>query len=384
MKKQVLVIKMTPYNGLTSSNMRMLAMVKGMLELGWQVDLLTMKPGNVTQLNDMSDYPFMDQVRIITAGQNASYERLTASADKGIKRKLLPYLRKIYHRLSLYDHTAKIASGLSISLLPHQSYDCVISVSDPKTSHIALQTLRRQGLRCGRIIQYWGDPLYGDISQKALFPTFYMKMQERRLMRGADRIVYTSPFTLKTQRQVYPDFADRMTFVPTASNASKEYPDTANDLYTVGYYGAYTSAIRDLKPLYDAFADLKGEARLNLVGNSDIVFEETENVMIRQRGVVKELEEQTDLFVCVLNRLGTQIPGKLYYLAATNRPVLVVLDGDQQEEMLSYLNSFQRYITCVNTPEAICRAIREIRQNDQKWQPCPLLEPAAIVKRMLD
>lgn len=383
MNKQVLVIKMIPYNGLTSSNMRMLAMVKGLLELDWKVDLLTLKPGNVTRLSDMSDYPFMDQVRIITAGQNVTYERLTAP-NKGLRRRLLPYLRKIYHRLSLYDHTAKIASGLSISLLPQQSYDCVISVSDPKTSHIALQTLRRQGLQCGRIIQYWGDPLYGDISQKALFPAFYLKMQERKLMRDAERIVYTSPFTLETQQKIYPDFADRMTFVPTANNARKEYPDTANDLYTVGYYGAYNSAIRDLRPLYNAFADLKGEARLNLVGNSDIVFEETENVLVRQRGVVKELEEKTDLFVCVLNRSGTQIPGKLYYLAATNRPVLVVLDGERQEEMLAYLNSFQRYITCANTPEAISRAIREIRQNSQKWQPCPLLEPAVIVKRMLD
>jgi len=52
--------------------------------------------------------------------------------------------------------------------------------------------------------------------------------------------------------------------------------------------------------------------------------------------------------------------------------------------MLSYLDSFQRYITCINTPESICRAIREIKRSSQKWQPCPLLEPAAIVKRMLD
>lgn len=383
--KHVLVIKMLPYNGLNSSNMRMLAMIRGLLELGYRVDLLTLEAGNITKLNDMSDYPFMDQVRIITAGKSASYERLTAAPGrKSLKQKLLPLLRKVYHRLSLYDHTASIARRLSIDLLPQREYGCVISVSDPKTSHIALQRLKKQGLRCGRIIQYWGDPLYGDISQKAIYPSFVLKMEERRLFSGADRIVYTSPFTLETQKKNYPSYADRMIFVPTANNARKEYPESTNDVYTVGYYGAYTSAIRNLQPLYDAFAGLIGEARLNLVGNSDMVLESTENVMVRQRGVVKELEENTDLFVCVLNRSGTQIPGKLYYTAATNRPVLVVLDGDRRDEMLEYLNRFQRYVVCENNAEDIRRAIREIRQSHQTWEPCSLLEPSAVAARIME
>ena len=95
-EKRILVIKLQAYNSLSSSNMRMLAMMKGLDELGFKMDLLCTPVSAVTHINDMSDYGFLDKVSIITTAQNTSYEKLVTGAEnkKSIKYVVLPLLRK--------------------------------------------------------------------------------------------------------------------------------------------------------------------------------------------------------------------------------------------------------------------------------------------------
>jgi hypothetical protein len=387
MKGRILVIKLAAYDSLASSNMRMLAMMKGLDELGYQMDLLCTPPSVMSNLNDMSDYDFLDRVTLVTIGLNQTYENLITACNKGkksgIKQKILSLMRKVYHSFSLYTNSAKPARQLSLDILPHNEYRYVISVSDPKSSQIALRTLIRKGLKCERVFEYWGDPLSGDITQKVVYPDWVVRLEERKYLKLADIIVYTSPFTLEMEQKNHPMYADRMIFVPTANAFQKFYPETHNDIYTVGYYGAYKSSVRNIMPLYNAFSSLVGKAKLNLVGDTDLELQQTENIMVRPRGVVKDLEEQTDLFVCVLNRSGTQIPGKIYHTAATNKPILVVLDGDEQDKMQQYLNSFDRFIICKNTEEDIVAAIKKIMDDNRVWEPCKLLEPKTIASRII-
>ena len=95
MMDHILVIKLQAYNSLSSSNMRMLAMMKGLNELGYKMDLLCTPVSAVTTVNDMEDYAFLKDVTIITTSQNRMYERLVSSqegAKEGLKQKLLPLL----------------------------------------------------------------------------------------------------------------------------------------------------------------------------------------------------------------------------------------------------------------------------------------------------
>ena len=269
-------------------------------------------------------------------------------------------------------------------MLPHKEYEYVISVSDPKISQIALLTLLSKGLKCGKVIEYWGDPLTGDITQKALYPKCFIRREERKFLRKADKIVYTSPFTLEMEQKLHPKYASRMIFVPTANAFVKIYPEHENDIFVVGYYGAYNSTIRNILPLYQAFDELIGRAKLFLVGDSDLQLESTQNVEIRPRGVVKDLEEITDLYVCVLNSSGTQIPGKLYHNASTNKPILVILDGDRRERMKEYLESFNRFIICQNDKESIISAINSIIENKAVYEPCKLLDPVTIANKIIE
>ena len=387
MKNRILLIKLSAYDSLASSNMRMLALMKGLDELGYQMDLLCTPPSVTSNLNDMSDYDFLDRVTLVTIGLNQTYESLVTACNRGkrngIKQRILSLMRKVYHSFSLYTNGAKPARKLSLDILPHHEYRYIISVSDPKSSQIALRTLIRKGLKCERVFEYWGDPLSGDITQKVVYPDWVIRLEERKYLKLADRIVYTSPFTLEMEQKKHPKYADRMMVVPTANAFQKIYSQTHNDVYTVGYYGAFKSSVRNIMPLYNAFSSLVGKAKLNLVGDSDLKLESTDNILVRPRGVVKDLEEQTDLFVCVLNSSGTQIPGKVYHTAATNKPVLVVIDGDEPEKMKRYLDSFDRFIICRNSEKEIVAAIERIMKDNREWEPCMLLNPKAIASRFI-
>lgn len=362
-------------------------MMKGLYEMGYTLDLLCTPLSSVSYINDMSDYAFLSDVTIINTKQNTAYEKLVSNSGNervSLKQRILPILRKIYHKFSLYTSSSKIARNLKPDILPNNEYDYVISVSDPKISQLGLRALLKNGLKCNKVIEYWGDPMTRDVTQKSIYPEFVIKHEERKFLKIADKIVYTSPFTLEMEKKMHPMFSDKMTFVPTANAFQKIFPKLDHSTYVVGYYGAYNSWIRNIIPLYEAFSSLTGFAKLNLVGDSDLCLEETSNVMIRPRGVVKDLEKETDLFVCLLNSSGTQIPGKLYHNAATNRPILVILDGEEQDKIKDYLITFNRFYLCKNDKDEIISAIKSIFSDNISWEPCPLLEPKRIAGMIIE
>lgn len=51
----------------------------------------------------------------------------------------------------------------------------------------------------------------------------------------------------------------------------------------------------------------------------------------------------------------------MYYAAASQKHMLVILDGDEKDKLKEYLDSFGRYITCENNPESIQKALSDIR-----------------------
>ncbi len=380
MSERILVIKLSAYNALQSSTIRMLAMVNGLIQLGYNVDLLTVKPHSAVVLNNTDEYSFLNEVNIVALETNQAYEKIV-SGKKSSKK--LDVLRKIYHRTQIYGGSKKIAEEVDISILPSREYDVVISVSDPKTSHIALERLLKQGLKCKKVVEYWGDPFYGDITQKALVPTFVLKREERKFLKLANRVVYTSPFTLEAQQKAYPDEAHKMVSIPTANIKERHFPENNSDVFTVGYYGAYFSHIRNIMPLYEASKSFDEKVQFIIEGDSDLELQNTENVRIIPRGVI-ENEEKTDLYVCVLNSSGTQIPGKVYHCAATNRPILIVLDGEYKAELRKYFEGFDRYYLCENNTDDISRSIKDIIRENASFAPLKALSPTSVAKDIIN
>ena len=370
----ILLIYLAPINDTASSTKRTLGLIYGLSKLGHHLDVLTQRINN-NEIVKFSNTNFI----FINGGD--SYTNTGVGKEKKNISFIL-FLSKLYRLFFIHGHAKKYLRYVKIGILPSFQYDCIISVSDPKLSHLALRKLVKNGLGFKKIIEYWGDPLCGDITFKSIYPKFILRRIEKNLLFQSDKIIYTSPFTVEEQAKLFPGYASKMSYVPSACSSIMNSASSNENGLIVGYYGSYFSTERNILPLYNASKHFKNLS-FNIVGNSDIKLETTENICVLPRGETSSFEDKTDIFVCILNKKGTQIPGKIYYLGATNKPVLIIVDGDKKEKMIGYFDSFHRYDICDNTEEDIVKAIKDILVRDNKVIPCEQLKPETIASRFL-
>lgn len=382
---RILMIKLSPIEAITSSMFRTLSIARGLSEQGHEVDFVTIPYNEIHALADKHD--FLKKINIIRTSSNKTFEAVSAVSrnDKSnlLKKGVVSVMRKTWHVFNVYDNTIKIAKNISIDLLPTNQYDIVISSSDPKSSHVAMRKLIEQGLQYGRWIQYWGDPLALDITGKSIYPVWVLKRIESKLLAGADKVIYVSPFTLKEQKRLLKEYADKMEFLPIAYMEEKIYPETSNDRFVIGYYGDYMKGVRNLLPFYQACKEFGDKVHVDIIGNSDLKLESDDNIKIYPRGSIDAFERNADLVVCVLNSSGTQIPGKIYHEAGTNKNILVIVDGDRTDEMKEYLRSFGRYDICDNNTGSIKNAIMKIQKERKKAQPLKRIHYVSIAREFI-
>lgn len=382
MNKTILVIFLYPYNGDSSAAKRTLGLLKGFVDKGLNVYLLTTEYKNTFVCSGKLD--FIKNVRIISVEKK---EKPTRSNKIGLKKRIKHFLFHAYIFFNLFEHTSRLAKKISANDLPFKYFDYIVSISDPKASHIVLINLLKEGIKANKIIEYWGDPLYGDITLKTIHGQTTIKKKERELLSPANSIFYTSPFTVAKEKKLYPEFASKMFYIPTPCiRDHKDIKTSSNNgsALRIGYFGDYYTKIRNIKPLYRAIAKSEADQMfLYIIGNSDMQLKKRKNIEVLPRGNFKDYEQNTDLFVCILNRRGSQIPGKIYYCASTFKPVLVIIDGDEQEKMEDFLQSFNRFFLCKNDEESIMNALVAISNDKRMWTPCKCLNESSIANNVL-
>ncbi|MFL2140600.1 hypothetical protein [Ruoffia sp. FAM 26254] len=378
----ILIIKLTPIYGMNSSMMRTLALTKGLLGNGNSIDFLTVPSSESHTLS--KGYDFLSKTNIIETSKNKSYSVIVKDINqKPLKKMLYSKMRRMYHKLSVFDYSKSIAEKLKIEDLPKKEYDIVISVSDPKTSHIAAKRLINQGLDYKKWVQYWGDPLTLDITKKNIYPKIINKYIESNLLSNADLILYASPITLRKQKALFDKQANSMDFIPTPYIEKKYYPRTNNTKLQVGYFGDYIETTRNIHPLYEAAQKLEDKLDLTIVGFSDLTLQSKENIMIHERQDIEKFEINTDIMVCILNKKGTQIPGKLFHYASTNKAILLIIDGEYGKEISDYFSQFKRYYICENKTKEIIKTIDYISENLKKEKPLEDFHPQNIATKIL-
>lgn len=381
---KVLIVNLAPVNQINSAIMRTLALATGFAELDYKVDFLTIPSSDTHATTERNNYH--ENINIILTEKSNRYETLVKQERNNVVGKfVVNTARKIYHKLSIYDYTLDIANKLQINILPHTNYDLVISVSDPKTSHIATKNLIKQGLSYKKWIQYWGDPMALDITNKSIYPKQLYNKIETGLIDDSDIVLYASPITLSEQQKMYPKLSSRMCYIPTPYVESVLYPtNTKNDRLKIGYFGAYNSNVRDIEPLYNSMENLQGIAELILVGNSDLNLENTENIQILPRQDVSKFEEEVDLFICLLNKKGTQIPGKIFQNSATNKPILILRDGEYGDQIVDYFKHLNRYMISDNTVKDIENILRAGIDETINHEPVKEFYSKNVVQSLLD
>lgn len=364
-----------------------LGIIKGLTELGYKIDLLMPQVSDhLEQYDPLEEIPH--NVNIIYIKSNSTYEKLVTGKTNRLKDILVNILRKIFYKFSLHDNTISLVKKVEIfNVLNEEKYDIVISTSDPKTSHIFTKNLIKKGLNYDYWIQHWGDPLSIDITKTHIYPNWFIRLKEKQIFSCSDLIVYVSPLTEKVQKKLFPKYANRMFFLPLPYYKVKLHESTANKKTTIGYFGDYNSKVRDILPLYNFCLD-NPDFNLVIAGNTDLKLEEKKNIRILPRVKQEELyklEATCDILACVCNKKGTQIPGKIYYYSATNKPILVMSDGEYRDEIKKFLSQYNRFHICDNNSLSINQKVFELlnQNNNCALAPCPEFSASNIAKELL-
>lgn len=386
---RILFMTTSPLESNSSASIRNIALIKGLSELGHDVSIVA--PKNTTKSKDNS---LNEHVKSITRYDLAIYNHEGNSStgkEKKIRDNIYSILRYIYHSLFVFDrykvHVNKISK---LSILQQEKFDLLITSSDPKSAHLLGRRYIQEFDKDIKWIQYWGDPILLDITSKLKLPRFLIKKIELKILRESHASVFVSPVTYEEQRRIYPTIANKMHFVLPPSIEKTIYKrDTniENNIVQLGYYGAYYSAIRNIQSLYDTVEKNK-EFKLEIVGNSDLNLDEKPNISIHERepfSLVKEREKEADILVCICNKRGTQIPGKVYQYASTNKPILLILDGNYQIMIKEYFGRFNRFYICENDPTSIENAINSIVNDMEKIEYTPLqaTKPEVVAENFL-
>lgn len=389
----------------SSANLCHLAYIRGLLAAGHQVTLLsadgrdytldpTMEiPEQVTQykIYGVSLYEKLSLMKkrggvaaatvTASAGTYASYNVIHRAIGQAKSAVL-----SLYGAHGIYATFARKVKKFSLE----EDFDYIISISTPATSHLIAYNLLKAGNISGKHwIQIWEDPWYSDaygFSGKEK-----IRREEQRLLSFAEKVCYASPLTLSNQQRLFPESAEKMFWQPLPfyykSEAVSE-PLAGRNYY--GYFGDYVPVARDLKPFYEAAR--KTGVDVNICGNPSNLFQSTEHIHIHPRLPLNELkpvEDSTNVLVFLCNRKGGQIPGKIYQYSATNKTILFIMDGTEEEQLVlkEYFGQFNRYVFCQNNTEDIAKAIRQIESGDLgNVQNVPLDEfnPVNIITNILE
>jgi len=389
---KVLFVTLYPLEVNTSVTQSNIGIIKGLISLG--IDLTILMPSHVNSAKSISWLNGEERVKILRIKNDNLGTKIAYNAKyaKGIKLRVISYLRNLYKKITIFDRTKAFLKEANRISGIERHYDAIISTSDPKTSHLFVKKMLKKGkVTCDKWIQHWGDPLASDISSKKIYPMSILKFVEKSIIKHADKVVYVSPFTCDEQKNKYVKHASKMVFVPLACvlNDDAKYKhcilDNNEKKFTACYLGAYFSHIRDITPLYQAFKEMP-DVNLIIAGSSDVELTPTENIRILPQISQEEanmIEIKSDMIISVGNKRGTQIPGKLYYSCGLNKPILVTVDGENKSKMKCYFESFNRFCVCINNKQEIIATVKSALKYRVDYSLPDQLTPNNVAKNIL-
>lgn len=250
------------------------------------------------------------------------------------------------------------------------------------------------GLICNQIkkeqptvkyIQYWSDPL----ALSLITPEQYsikrcvQKWVEKQLHKAPDRIVFGTKTLFTAQLDLYPEIHEKAFSVEVSYNPEEtDAPNINEGRIKIGYFGNYYSNIRDIAPFYEAACECP-DADFIICGSGDIELANTESVHVKKRIPQDEVaaeESKIDIAVCLLNKVGVQVPGKIFYQTNTKKRILVILDGPRKKDIVEELMPFNRFCFCENNKMSIKKEIyRLLYEGDAQLEfDSDLLSPKRI------
>jgi len=315
-------------------------------------------------LNDLHPYKKNRIIIPVDLGGRNPYAK--TSSKRSFYHKAFYWLKN-YIKFAVPDHFAvKIFSiyRTLISLANEESwprFDKVIISSDPKGVQFLylfpnFKSIGRSGCE---FIQYWGDPWYGDVSSSNNVIT---KFIERLLLSRADRVLFNTSSTLKIKKLQHSRIASNFGLLirePKISGEVKRISNyrIKNDLVNLIYAGDFFRKSRNIGALIKAVDNQA--CFLKIIGHGDHIENCPDNVAVTPRVNSLVLENEylnSDILVVILNKQGSQFPGKIFDILGYERPILVLYENLSQIAELPFKS---RFIFVKNREEDITTFVSE-------------------------
>lgn len=365
----------------SSAAIRNNSLVKGLVELGYTVDVCTI------QWSKELYSPFFEKEQNgnIYYDQLPNLIRIAKIKNNQIRKKDNKWLTKTRQLLKkilffpdgCYEWIKKFRE-IDVS-----QYMCVISSSDHKTSHFV-------GLKIKRLypslpwIQIWGDPWSTDVNTLCFMKPL-IAYYEKKLISESDKVVYVSEVTMRDMQKKYPCYSEKMYTIPRGFyfeiNSPIFNPTCMRIVYTgVISYGrnplVLLKAINKLKlPLSDCTVEFYGNIPLEMREqlNSFPFVKLYDSVDFEHMSTILA---SASILLYLSNKQGSsQIPGKLFDYMGTNKPILCLV-SDEFEPTSMFLKQYERCIVLKNSESDICNnwskiesACRNIYTPEEKFSP---------------
>ena len=318
--KKILFISLRSFENSSSAMIRNKSMIIGFLKNGFSVDVLsTHKIVDASWYNNFGNikWYFLDDSYCQTSNTSKTNGKFKA------------FLYKIKKRLILYDSSKKyVDSEININ---YDLYDYIVSSSDPKSSHLFVYKNRKKIKNLEeKWIQIWGDPFASDITEMHFIPIL-KKIEEKKLLRYSYKVFYVSPFTLEKQKKLYYKYANKMEYTLIPFLKEKKYDLSNINTKLLLYAGDYYKDVRNILPIIEAIKNT--DFKLKIFGDSDMNIKSYLNVQRYSRqpsNIIEKAENEAGIFIFIANKRGDQIPGKIYQMMGTNKPILFIKDGNEE------------------------------------------------------
>lgn len=381
---KILFVVSRPIEINTSASIRNKAMIDGMVELGHEIDYLTTAPNKHHSNYDKNLTPNVEKKYYI------NLKGLKKITNLNQKFKFLRKIKKLVYnfmeRKNVYDNLKSIVNHINNLEINLNDYDLVISSSDPKSSHLFVETYFEKYGKKTKWYQIWGDPFLADITQKSnKKKDILIKEEESKILKKADKVFYVSQPTVLKQKALYPEYSFKFNHIPIPFEREIIYKNKIKENISFLYTGDYNSNVRNIDPLIEAIKETNH--RLIICGDSDLQYQSCENIKFYSRqeyDVVKKFESESDVLIHLSNLKGTQIPGKIYQYSGTNRPILFILDGEKDQIYNNFLDVKNRYIFCDNTKEDIKLKFENDELFRKQYSSVSEFEKKKVVSKLLD
>ncbi|WP_156810972.1 hypothetical protein [Phocaeicola abscessus] len=377
----------------SSAAIRNNAMVKGLTELGHQVDVLTVRQSETSTSPDLN-FGHIIYTELFNLSLRSGVKKLVNNQVKTVLGEIYSRMMKILHFPDAYY---KWPNKVNVALL--KEYDLLISSSDGKISHFVGRKIKKTRPYL-KWIQIWGDPWFDDLNSN-LLDKIRIRHYEKAFLSEADKVVYISLPTCNAMKTRYTNIADKIGFIPRSYFKDFTYSVPKNEIEIhIAYTGALRSVYgRNLSPLLKAIEayNKKEDGRspkimINVYGEVDnATRQEFRSIYVNFHHSVDVSElgniySKSNALLYISNKDGsTQIPGKLYDYLGTSSLVLCLVNN-MEDEIASFLKELgPRCMLIKNEEKEIFSRLNEaVEKMKIEYLPDKAFSPRTIAQKLLN